>query len=763
MSVTVLHPRPCLYCGIPTRESDQYCCSACRLLADEAWIQTALTTPVSIKNRAYASNTVQNLYNASSHVEEKRFRISLQGLQCSSCVHLLERLPQYLPDVLNACVDFARSEIYVTTNDKISLSQLLSFIEEMGYSARPLQASETGDEIRLIEDRNLLIRLGVAGACAGNIMLFTVPLYGGLTGTIGEIFKLLTFVLFMPILFYSATPIYRSAWSGLKFSHLNVDVPLVVALWAGFLASLANFFRGEGGLYLDSTAGFIFLILVSRWFLRTSQHRWCEGPLSSSPWKNEVVVVRDEKGPQETLASELTANACFELAPGQVVPVDAVLLSQKGLFDTSWMTGESQPRVAMKEMKIAAGYRCLAAPVQLQATTTVQSSELAMSLRRIETELLSDSHRLNLFDQASKWLLSFVFLISAVLLCVGPWFGLDMSQAFERALSLLIVACPCALAFGGPLAYGMALRKAAAAGVLVRSADVLDRVLECETVVVDKTGTLTEGKLQLVEQKPDELPNWIKDLILSLEKKSSHPVAEAFRSTWINHRHDNLILHDVHEIPGEKIFGLYGGRLYCLQAGNRSDNHGLTINLTQDSQTLARFVFDDRIRPEAKAILQKLNKRFTLEILSGDRDDRVQRLIREVDVAGLSGRGDCLPKEKASLVKNKGRCLMIGDGINDLEALASAHVGMAMNGAVEHGLLQGSGYFLKPGLQPVLTLIQAAKKARTLTRRNLAFALVYNLAAGAAACLGLINPLVAALLMPVSSGLILISTWAASR
>lgn len=763
MSVTVLHPRPCLYCGIPTRESDQYCCSACRLLADEGWIQNARVTPVSAKNRAYAASAVQNLYNASSHAEEKRFRISLQGLQCSSCVHLLERLPQYLPDALNACVDFARSEIYVTTNNNISLSQLLSFIEEMGYAARPLQPSESGEEQRLMEDRDLLLRLGIAGACAGNIMLFVVPLYGGLGGILGEIFKILTFFLFMPILLYSAMPIYRSAWSGLKFSHLNVDVPLVVALWAGFIASLANFLRGEGGLYLDSTAGFIFLILVSRWFLRSSQRRWCESPLSSSPWKSETVVVYGEQGARETIAAELEPGTVFELEAGQVVPVDSVLMNTKSIFDTSWMTGESQPRVLMKEMPVSAGYRSLSEVVRLRAVTNIQSSELAMSLRRIETELLSTSQRLNLFDRASKWLLTFVFLISALILCVGPWLGLDLSSSFERALSLLIVACPCALAFGGPLAYGMALRKAAGAGVLVKSADVLDQVLECQTIVFDKTGTLTEGKLRLIEQKPEDLPHWIKDLILSLEKRSSHPVAEAFRATWMEHQHESLILHDVHEIPGEKIFGLYRGRLYCLEAGNRSDNHGLTIVLTQDSQPLAKFVFDDRVRPETKAILQQLKKRFSLEILSGDRDDRVQRLIRELGVSGLTGRGDCLPKDKASLVKNTGRCLMVGDGINDLEALASAHVGMAMNGAVEHGLLQGSGYFLTPGLQPVLALIEAAKRARTLTRRNLTFALIYNIGAGAAACMGLINPLVAALLMPVSSALIVFSTWVASR
>ena len=732
------------------------------MLHGSDWIESARTTPLAPQNRVYESRCGAEPYDHQPEGILAKYRISLQGLQCSSCVHLLEKLPEYLPTVRKARVNFSTSEINLEVDRTLSLGQILQFIEEMGYPAHPLLPSESNHEALCEEDREILTRLGVAGACAGNIMLFTIPVYAGLEGPWALTFNIIAAVLFLPIIFYSATPFYKNAWAGLKMRHLSIDTPLVFTLWAGFSASLFNLVRGNGALYFDSTAGFIFLILVSRWFLRFSHRRWVSGPVSDSPWQREIIdVIASDGHREERLAKNLFKGDRFVIKAQQILAVDALLESDRAAFDTSWMTGEAFPRVCQKGMRLPAGYRCLSAEARCVALSNVNESELATGLRKIESDSLLKSEKMGRYDRAARLLLIGVASLGVLLFVGGPWIGLTLEDSFQRALSLMIVACPCALAFGGPLAYGMALRRAARNGVLLRSADVLDRVLRCTTVIFDKTGTLTTGQLVLKDQTPKDLPAWIKDLVLSLERKSNHPIADAFRAAWAERSLKRIEIQDVHEIPGEKIFGIFNGYLYCLQSASAADT-GIVVALTQNHVEIARFIFDDELRVESHKVLQQLSSRYRLQILSGDRGERVETAIAALDLAGLTGVGEQKPEQKAEIVRALNPCLMVGDGFNDGQALAAAEVGVALNGAIVHGLQSGHVYFLKPGLQPLLTLLDVARKARKITRRNMSFALAYNIGAGAAALLGWINPLVAAVLMPASSLLILVSTWEVS-
>lgn len=743
-----------------------YCCNACRLLSESGWIETSKAESMSAEAAVFDNEEVRRRYDFSQTWGQRRYRFYVEGLQCSSCVHLIENIPSYLPEVQSARLNFAQSELFVQCDPSLSLGRLVQFLSFMGYPAHPLEISERSDAHHIKEDRALLRRLAVAGACAGNIMLFTVPIYAGLEGFWAEVFNALSFGLFLPVLLYSALPIYRGAWNALQHRQLNVDVLLTLAFVTTFLASTYNWLRGSPAIYFDSGAGFLFLILVSRWFLKNSQRRWMQGSLSHKKYFNEFSQLVENDLSRLIRTEDLRVGDNFSIKSTEVLAVDSVLASASATFDPSWMTGEATAVVLGRGMKVPAGYRLVSDLATLTAETTLKDSELMNSLRRIENQSLTESPRLNDFDRAAQVLILGVLVLSALLLTAGPaFFGITLEQSFERALSLLIVACPCALAFGGPLAYAMALRLAAAKGLLVKSPDVLDRVNECDTLAFDKTGTLTEGQFQLISQTPAEVPTWMKDLILAFEKDSVHPVAFAFRQLWRARVGSDLNLEDIHHSTQAALayqsFGIFDRQLYSLQSSS-SQTGGVHVELHQEGARIATFEFDDRLRNEAPAILQRLARRFKLVILSGDRQDRVQALVARLQIPGLVGVGECSPGDKATHLIGK-KALMIGDGANDAEAFSVAHVGIAVSGSLEQGLRSASVYFLRPGLSPLLDLIKTARLARRLIRRNLFFALIYNLAAGCAAVLGFINPLMAALLMPLSSVLILVSTQLGSR
>lgn len=750
MLIKAASPQPCLYCKTLTSASSLYCCEACRLLSDTGWTRELPQEPVLPAYKAFEEAPSAQPFNQSREPSESLYEFFVEGLQCSSCVHLLESMPEYFPGVLEARLNFASSHLLVKTTAEISLAQLLTWIHRMGYEAHPLASRQDLSNRQNQEDRQQMRRLGVAGAAAGNIMLLTVGIYAGASPGLTWAFHWLSFLLFVPVALYSAFPIYQSAWSGLKTRSFNVDVPLTLAFWAGSLASIWNLSRGTGSIYFDSSAGFLFLILISRWLLKKSQRRWIESPVLQLPWTKQHLRVR--------------AGDRLRLSAGQWVPVDGVLMSNACDFDTSWVTGESLPRESVPGAMVLAGYRALSEDVVIEARSSVADSSLAQQQQEAERLALAKSPRLNQFDRAARWLLGGVATLSLLILILGPsLLGLSASDAFERALSLLIVACPCALAFGGPLAYAAAIRQAARHGILVRNAETFDRLRACQNLVFDKTGTLTEGRLRLVSQVPALLPDWVRQLVLALEKNSSHPVAQAFRASWPDIDEHALNVHDVYEIPGEKVFGVFEGRMYSLKKPVDAGTGGLRVILEQEMAPRAEFVFEDQLRAEAHEVLTVLSERFGLRISSGDREARVYALMRNLKIPGLEGQGDRSPAQKVEDVQALSPCVMIGDGLNDGGALAAAEVGICMKGSIERGLKTAHVYFMEPGLRPLLKLLAIEKRLRHLLNRNLSFALAYNLGAGTAALLGLVNPLTAAILMPVSSVLILLSTWEASR
>ena len=746
------NPQPCSYCGQTFKGDGKYCCHACRTLHEIGMKPAQIPLLVAPAWQGWDDEALAREYNHAASEDRRRFVFDVEGLQCASCVLLLEQLPRWNAKVLNAQVDWGTQRITIEAEAGLTVGVAGSLIQNLGYNSRPVHPHQEGDDENRA-GRGDLLRLGVAGFCAGNLMLFSIPLYAGAAGVYQTVFAYISAVLFLPVLFYSARPLLVNSWNSLRVGHWSTDLPLAIALISTSALSYRNVWAGNDHFYFDSTAGFIFLILLVRHWHRKAMAQALRGGSLLKRIFSDVVTLATADGERAVSVHTIEPGQVLVLPAETVLPCDALLQDDRAAFDTSYVDGESVPRWFQRGQKISAGYR-LRSPkaIRLEAVQKFEDGDLVQALKKISATTTKAAPVFR-YEKSARRLVLIVTGVAALLLAYGLFRG--NADYVQRALALMIVACPCALMIGGPAIYAAALKKAQSRGLIVKSAEVLDRVRECRHLILDKTGTVTTGDLQLVEQHPAQMPDWIPGLILSLEAPSQHPVAFAFRRLYKD-LSPNPEVTDVEEIIGEEVRGHWKGSTYRLIAIPET-RLGLKIALFREKQLIADFVFEDSLQDFAPQLIQVLKPRLQIGLCSGDSHERVLRIAERLGISEVVS--SCKPNEKRLLVEQTPNALMVGDGFNDAAALQAAHVGLAVGGAVELSLQKASAYALRPGLRPVYDLLQISDQTHRALKRNMALALAYNISAGLLAIAGYINPLAGAVLMPLSSGLILFSTW----
>ncbi len=747
----------CLYCQSQSPLGTTFCCRACEILYDGQFQIFAKKAQTLKKEKWAALDTpeARHLYRIASSAKTENFRLYVEGLQCASCIHLLEKLPEFEPQVHSAQVLFGSSELLIDIEKDLPLSNLLTLIEEMGYSAHLLKKGESAQESWQNDSRRWLKEIAVAGACAGNIMMFIVPVYAGVSGSYKTVFLWLSFTLFLPILIYSAQSIYQGAWRALKTRTLNTDLALTIALWGGFILSTFNLLNGSDIVYYDSTASFLFLILVSRYFVKKVQRRTLLHLQKQDSWEDASYLKKVGTDWAAQIAPLLLPGDEIKLLKNQVLPCDAEALSSQSEWDTSLMTGEVLPRLYPHDMKLHAGLKLLSAETYVRILKPYDQSEIQQMLQMVSRQSLNKSQFIRKMDLWSQRLLMTVFVVG--ILFFAFYSSINLEAALQRTLALWIVACPCSLAFAAPLTLYRALLEARRRGLLIKNHDVFEKASNIKNLIFDKTGTLTTGQLSLIKSEPSDLHQKYKDIVLELEKTSEHPIAFAFRRAWPEGPQLHLPVSDVYENVGEKVYGLLDGKMYILCRAPESSDM-LMIDLLENGKKVARFSFKDELFVDTQKTLQTLQKKFTTFILSGDSLSRVQLLAKELSLPTEKALGEQTPLQKWNFVKDHKSTLMMGDGANDAAALQEATIGVASHGSLEVSFRAADIYLLKKGLNPLLQFFSISRRYQIILKRNFILAITYNSIAGACALLGWINPLVAALLMPLSSLILLLST-----
>jgi Cu2+-exporting ATPase len=703
----------------------------------------------------------------------------LEGVHCSACVWLVERLPRALPGAVESRLRLSDSVVRVVYDPlRAKVSQVAAALDRLGYAPHPVRGEERR-EIERRADRKRLVRLGVAGACAGNAMLLAFALYAGADGSMErpyeQFFRWSSLLFGVVSLAWPGREFFRGALAALRTRSPNIDLPIALALAAGGVAGVANVVRGSGEIYFDSLCVLVFLLLVGR-HVQQRQQRWAKDAVDLTRALTPLSArVRRGDGFEEVATSELEVGDLVEVPSGGLVPADGLVEEGAAHVDQALLSGESEPVRVGPGSRVHAGTRVDGAPLLVRVDAVGAESRIGRLMGVVEEGLASKPPIVRFLDRVSGVFVVVLSVVASATL-VGWWWRADLGTAVEHTVALLIVACPCALGLATPLTLAVAVGRAARRGLLVKEAAALERLAAGGRIVLDKTGTLTTGAPQLVEWHGDAS---LARRVVALERRSNHPVARALVAGLAQVGAERAAVLEVGEKHDGGIEGRVDGHAVAVGSPRFCAHRGYEVHddlaeraraLEASGHTVVFAADDGRVsglaalidapRPGVREALDALRRDgFALEILSGDAPGPVARVAELLGVPPQDARGGVDPEGKLARVtevREAGeRVVMVGDGVNDAAALAAADVGIAVHGGAEASLAAADVYASRPGLEPLLDLVAIARRTLRTIRTNLGFSLAYNLVVGGLAVSGHVDALVAAIVMPISSATVL--------
>lgn len=715
--------------------------------------------------------------------QEQEWNFYIDGVRCAKCVQKLETLPLDHTELLTVQFNKSQNLLSLKSHQKISPQVIMNWIQQLGYKAYFVEnLSETHEHLKR-DRRQWLLRLAVTFFFASNLMMFSLALYFGAMEQWRQLFQWLCGLLYLPILFYSAIPFYQSAWQATKAKRFSADLAIVIAFLWGSLLSYFNLIRGNSEFYFDSTSSFIFLILLARYFLFLTQNK-IESDLNPSLLFKTKPVFKTQQNniTRNKLYHEIEPNEVVILQTHQTLPADLILEDDQAYMDTSLFSGESMPQLFKRGDELKAGMIALSNETRGRVTQAFGKSELHQIFEGI---LLHRNEKTKAHSRAEVYSQYLLLIVSVLSIGVLLLFGLrsDWSEGFRRALALFTIACPCSLALSIPLASLITLKKAIENGLYVKTPLYFEKLRFIKGVIFDKTGTLTQGQMTFHSWDPEIPDETTLGILLAMEQKSHHPLAKSLTRYLLHELKPSIQpvkLDQIQEILGVGVEAQYQGNKYSISSIKNPKHQnlvGFELNvINQSSQeisddssqkhhTLCRAYFKDPLRAEAQELIDFLQKnKFEIHILSGDRPDVVESLAQELNIPLSHVHSQLTPSGKAQFVEqiqlsNKNNLyLMVGDGHNDALALSKSSVSLAITGCAETSLRAADAYAQQGGLYQIDTSLKISAYYHRLIKQNLGLSLAYNFIAGNLAMAGYIDPLIAAILMPLNSFIVIGAT-----
>lgn len=688
----------------------------------------------------------------------------LEGVHCLACLWLVEKTPEFVEGVRKARLDLGKS-VADFVIDKAKLSELARELSRFGYNPHPLKKGEEVEKLKKKEERSMLLKIGIAGACAGNTMLYSVGLYAGADGLFARSFEYIAFLFTIPVMLYSATPFYKGTLFALRRSILSIDVPVAFALWIAFIASIFNLFVSHGHVYFDLINTLVFLMLLSRYFMKkASESSLSSEGLSHFFQSTKVLKLNKQTNKYDTLHTKyIHPGDIIKVLPGETFSVDGVVIDGVSHINTSVLTGESSPMRSQKGSFVFSGTVNQENPLIVAVTHTGEMTRMGEILKEVEKSREERAPIVTKVDMLTKY---FVAIVLALAFMVMIFFYLqgDLQTGFNRALALIIISCPCALGLATPLAMTRSLTKAVELGVIVKNESILERLSKLKNLIIDKTGTLSVGKFDVANV--EGLDEVSANIIYSFEKKSNHPMAQAIcEYIQKNFQINPIAIELFKEELGRGVSGVYKHEkieVVTLKKEDRKevqDNIFTQIGFYRENELQTTFFLRDHLRSDAISALQKIRELGINTIMaSGDHQDVVNHVATELNLKDGHFFSEMTPEKKADLVSSLQSTIMVGDGANDALAISRADLGIAVKGSVSVSLRASGAYLSRPGIMPIAKLIELSHETLKLVHRNLFFSLLYNLIGAFAAILGYVTPLWAAIFMPASSVTVLLST-----
>lgn len=774
-----LPQRACAHCGTmftPKSSEQQYCSSGCARVAERIRAE-GLGNFYELKDKplppvsggVLEARDWEWLREVVAQVEAQIPKsqngicsadFDVQGLSCVACVWLVEKIFSEVPGGLGIDVNPALGRVRVRwARGAWDAVQFALKMQEHGYLLGPAKRQEVAGG-----DRRLLLRLGVCGALAMNTMLFTIPFYLGLEADAPQawIFRLCTVVFALGSFVVGGLYFIRRSWAAARVGLVHMDLPIALGITVALLGALVGWALGEERLmYFDFVAMFTFLMLLGRWTQEAAIQHNRNRLLAMAPQTEKVRLLRNGRE-LAVEPADLRTGDVFVTRPGQPLPVAATLESPAAVLSLEWINGESDFR------NWKAGRRAPAGTVHISGGELRWRAEEGW-----ETSLLArltSAPAIQKTDKKTSRLLQwYMFVVMAIAVAGGCiWLGLskDVVRAFQVALSVLVVSCPCAMGVALPLAGELAVAHLRRWGLYVRVADFWSRLRRVRYVVFDKTGTLTLPTRCLKNPEVlEELSSEARGVLRLLVRDSLHPVSRSLREALYQFPDTDVPEAQVEELSGLGVRAMVAGHLWALGKpgwrGGIGSDPGLTVGgysldaeLTFDGKGLVAFEFQETMRDQARELISALKKRgLRVNILSGDRPEKVANVAHELGLSAEDAIGGLSPDDKQRWIQKHAAdsAMMIGDGVNDSLAFDQAVVtGTAV---ADTSALQSKSdfYFLGTNLHGLMKLFPIAADRHHAVRLAFGFSVLYNLFVITISLMGVMSPLLAAILMPISS------------
>ena len=680
--------------------------------------------------------------------------LSIPQIRCAACTWLLERVLEATHGIVASHAHLGRQTLTIRWNpNEASLAAVLGQIDQLGYTAT-LLTDESAYQARKTERRQIIKRIGIAAIGSMQVMMVATALYVGEASFIDEdqrsFLRWISLLMSIPVMLYSAQPFFTGALRDLRNKNLGMDVPVAIALSLAWIASIIATLTGLGEVYFDSVAMFTLFLLTGRFLELRARHQVLDTPVESRPMPLTLARSRGDGQFEQTPVSALKPGDLIQLGAGQQTPVDLTLVSHAASVDTQALTGEFEPVAIHSGDEILAGSVNGSSVIEARVLRIGKNAflgRLEHLARQAETIETPESRWI---EPLIRWFIASVLTLSAITFAL--WWSTDPELAFDHALSVLVVTCPCALSLAIPTAWTVTIRRLRRMGILLLNPTHLLAFARSNQWLFDKTGTLTEGQFQRLAANP--LADIDKDLALSilsgLEQGTAHPIARAFADI------PPARVENITHIPGKGIHGSFDGHEYevrqsALKEMDQEFEQALQITLVREGQALLNVALDDTIRSDAaKTISQLKELGIRVTLLSGDRNERVQSVAKTLGIDHALGQ--LRPEQKlAHLNDVTESSVMIGDGLNDAPVLAAANGSVTFAQASDLTRLSAGAVLLSPELKSLIRLRDTAQKTTQIIRQSLFWVLVYNLIAVPFAMAGFVPPWLAAIGMSASS------------
>jgi len=780
----------CYHCGddcgsTPIIHNDKnFCCVGCKTVF-EIFANNDLSYYYDLESAAGASPKItEGKYDFldSKNIAEKLIEFNDNGTQiinlyiphihCSSCIWILENLNKLNTGVNSSQVDFPKKTVRVNYNsDKISLKELVVLMTKIGYE--PYISLDDYDKKKKGIDRSLSYKLGIAGFAFGNVMFLSFPEYF----EVGEfwleqfkgVFRWLMFAFSLPVVFYAAQDYFISAYKGIRSKFLNIDIPIALGILVLFLRSTVEIIFDWGSGFFDSLTGLVFFLLLGKYFQQKTYSYLSFERDYKSYFPIAVTRITSKNTEENVQVYDIKSGDKLLIRSGELIPVDAIIIHGNARIDYSFVTGESEPVDKKSGDKVYAGGRQLSSAIEIETIKSVSQSYLTQLWSNAVFQHDKSGSFQTLTDSIGKRFTIAVLTIAFVSAII--WLTIDPSKTVNVFTAVLIIACPCAIALAAPFTLGNMLRIFGRHKFYLRDTQTIEQLAQIDTAIFDKTGTITTAEKGHVYYEGIELTNEEESLLKNTLRSSNHPLS---RKLYDMLAEQNIVpLEEYEEYLGQGIKGstitdsVKIGSAAFVGKTQTNTTENTSVHLSSNDEYKGCFIFQNHYRDGVSETFKTMSQDLELAILSGDNTGEKSNLTKLLP-AGTPLFFNQKPDSKLQFIKslqdqNK-KVMMVGDGLNDAGALAQSNVGIAISENVNVFSPACDGILDAKNFKFLYQYILASRKANKIIKLSFILSLLYNVVGLYFAVTGQLEPVIAAILMPLSSiSIVLFTTLATNR